>query len=162
MSVNRARPHLFIVPEDDACREVVNGFHLALGAPRQIQVESVAGGWIPVRDRVLWEHLPRLEGNPHRHVLMVVDFDGRAERYDDMIREIPEHLRDRVFVMGSWNDPEQLSTALKAHGEAIGRSLGEACREGQPGDWSHELLRHNASERARMDAAMGWIRNMAG
>ncbi|HRI43685.1 MAG TPA: hypothetical protein PLL78_07365 [Fimbriimonadaceae bacterium] len=45
MSVNKHRPHLFVVPEDDACRQLANGFLLEPEVnQRQIQIEDVAGG----------------------------------------------------------------------------------------------------------------------
>jgi hypothetical protein len=157
VAVNRQRPHLFIVPEDDACRQIVNGFVLKLETPRQIQIEAAAGGWIPTRDKVLEEHVPALGANPNRHVLVVVDFDHRNNRFEAMLEGIPENLRDRVFVLGSGGEPEDLKRAFNLHFEATGKALAEECRDDQPDKWTHELLSHNASELTRMRSALGAV-----
>ncbi|HEX4229241.1 MAG TPA: hypothetical protein VHZ07_11265 [Bryobacteraceae bacterium] len=50
MSVNKFKPHVLILPEDDANRQLANGFLLALDpiVQRNVQVLPVAGGWIEV------------------------------------------------------------------------------------------------------------------
>lgn len=47
MSVNRHLPHVLVLPEDDANRQIANGFllHHAIGN-RKIQVLEEAGGWL--------------------------------------------------------------------------------------------------------------------
>lgn len=59
MSPNRHRPHVLVLPEDDANRELANGFHLQidLTRQRQMQVLPVAGGWNEVLKRFKSEHV---------------------------------------------------------------------------------------------------------
>ena len=45
MSVNRHKPHLLVLPEDDANRQLARGFELELST-RQFQVLQPAGGWL--------------------------------------------------------------------------------------------------------------------
>jgi hypothetical protein len=47
MSVNRYKQHVLILPEDDANRQIANGFLLDVNA-RQVQVQNVGGGWSAV------------------------------------------------------------------------------------------------------------------
>ncbi|MGA2659008.1 MAG: hypothetical protein ABSH34_16015 [Verrucomicrobiota bacterium] len=51
MSVNKYRPHVYVLPEDDANRQLANGFllHPDLLA-RNIQVLPEVGGWHEVLD----------------------------------------------------------------------------------------------------------------
>ena len=43
MSVNKFRQHVFVLPEDDANRQLANGFLLDLSV-RQVQILPEAGG----------------------------------------------------------------------------------------------------------------------
>ena len=46
MSVNKYLPHLLILPEDDANRELANGFVLNHAVnSRAVQILPPAGGW---------------------------------------------------------------------------------------------------------------------
>lgn len=60
MSVNKYRPHVFVLPEDDANRQIAIGFSLDEGLDaRSIQVLPSVGGWTRVRDEfVLHEECP--------------------------------------------------------------------------------------------------------
>ena len=51
MSVNVFQPHLMVLPEDDANRQIVNGFLLDPSLnQRAIQPLPIDGGWSKVRD----------------------------------------------------------------------------------------------------------------
>jgi len=41
---------------------------------------------------------------------------------------IPDHLADRVFVLGVWTQPEKLKAVLGSY-EMIGMALARSCRE---------------------------------
>ena len=46
MSVNKAKPHLYVIPEDDADRQIAKGFVLhGRVDERRVQVVEPAGGW---------------------------------------------------------------------------------------------------------------------
>ena len=54
MSVNKYQPHVLVLPEDDANRQLANGFLLdQYLSTRKIQVLEEVGGWIQVLERFL-------------------------------------------------------------------------------------------------------------
>jgi hypothetical protein len=59
MSVNRYKPHIFVLPEDDANREIAVGFllHPSILNPRQVQVMPNAGGWPNALDKLQAEYI---------------------------------------------------------------------------------------------------------
>jgi hypothetical protein len=62
-------------------------------------------------------------------------------------------VQDRVFLIGSLEQPEQLRAAYGMQLEGIGRQLADECPQ-QPvgGLWQHAHLRHNAAELNRLVA----------
>ncbi len=128
MSVNRHRPHIFVLPEDDANRELANGFFLNVDAPTtKFQVREVAGGWRKVVDSFESVHIREMNIYPHRAIVLLIDFDGDVNRIVEVRRSIPEHLTDRVFVLGALGEPEELKPSLGAL-EDIGSQLAYDCR----------------------------------
>ena len=152
MSVNKYKPHLYVIPEDDADRQIADGFVLhARVAARQVQVVEPAGGWSRVLDTFKEEYLPLLQ-NPMTHVVMLIDFDGSPqERRAKFAAEIPDSVRERVFVIGPGMRPEDLRQALGIGGfEDVGRALADDCDGNQLNTWSHAQLQHNEEERLRL------------
>lgn len=157
MSVNKYKPHLYVIPEDDADRQIADGFVLhARVAARQVQVVEPAGGWARVLDVFKEEYLPILQQNQHTHVVMLIDFDGSPEaRRAKFDPEIPSNIRDRVFVIGPRDKPEALRQSLGGGGfEDIGRSLADECDNQQPTTWNHHQLSHNDAECRRLVGAV--------
>jgi hypothetical protein len=148
MGVNRHLPHVFVLPEDDANRQVATGFVLDLS--RQIQVLPVAGGWTQVLERFLSDHVLDMERNPNRFMVLLIDFDCREQRLDDAKNKIPAGLTERVFILGAWSEPEELRKAGLGSYEQIGLALARDCRERTDNTWGHDLLKNNAGELARM------------
>ena len=151
MSVNKYKPHVFVIPEDDADRQISDGFVLyPRVAARQVQVVEPAGGWARVLDTFKKEYVPLLQ-NAHTHVVMIIDFDGDpAGRRLHFETEIPAAFRDRVFVIGPRDTPESLRQSLGKGYEEIGRSLADDCDGDRRDTWDHELLRHNEADRLRL------------
>jgi hypothetical protein len=149
MAVNKYLPHIFILPEDDANRQLAIGFNLKVPS-RQLQVLTEAGGWARVRDTFVSDHIKGMEKFPQRHMVLVVDFDDNPGRLDQVKQGIPDHLHDRVFVIGSLSTPEALRQAGLGSYETIGSALAGDCRDGVAVTWEHELLQHNESELARL------------
>lgn len=145
--VNRNLPHVLVVPEDDANRQLVNGFLLEFNVPRQIQRLEEAGGWKKALERFRSREVGETEKYPERLMVLLLDFDGRANRFGEAKAAIPRHLSDRVFVLGAWAEPEDLKADLGPF-ETIGRSLAKDCRHNTDTTWGHALLRHN-HERGR-------------
>ncbi len=151
MSVNKYKPHLYVIPEDDADRQIADGFVLhARVASRQVQVVEPAGGWSRVLDIFKVEYLPLLQ-NSMTHIVMLVDFDGSpAERRAKFEFEITEELRSRVFVVGPLDTPESLRQSIGKDYESIGKALADDCDRGTSDVWGHLQLLHNEAERVRL------------
>jgi hypothetical protein len=152
MSVNKHRPHVVVLPEDDANRQLAIGFVLELDPSvlRNIQVLEVAGGWKVLLNRFESDQVADMAKYPDRYMVLLIDFDGKAERLSYATGKIPAHLRDRVFVLGALSEPEALRGALPGSYETIGKMLAKDCREETDAIWSHDLLLHNASELSRL------------
>jgi hypothetical protein len=150
--VNRAQPHVLVLPEDDANRELANGFHLEvdLTRQRQMQVLPVAGGWRRVLERFRSDHVGKMLSNPKRFMVLLIDFDGRPERLDEAKATIPRGLADRVFILGALDEPEALEAELNQSCENIGSRLAQDCRDDTYATWRHQLLQHNTSELDRL------------
>jgi hypothetical protein len=149
--INRRRPHVFVLPEDDANSQLANGFLLnldRLGLTR-IQVLPEAGGWRVVLDQFQSEHVAAMDRYTERYMILLIDFDRDEGRMDYAKGTIPEHLSDRVFILGAWIDPEALRRDLGSY-ETIGNALAEDCRLETDRTWGHRLLLHNASEITRL------------
>ena len=146
MSVNRNKPHVVIIPEDDENRQIVNGFvnHAGISL-NQIRVKQPAGGWIKAVEQAGQE---LKEANAR--AVAVIDFDDNDRRYEDAIERIPEGLRDRVAIVGCRKEPVDLRRAKLGSLEEIGGQLAEGRYSGSPTIWEHELLSHNAGEIGRV------------
>jgi hypothetical protein len=150
MSVNKYQPHVLVLPEDDANRQLGNGFLLDLALkPRAIQVLKPAGGWNHVVECFLSDHVAEMDRCPGRFMVLLIDFDGDEDRLGLVKDRIPGHLTDRVYVLGASNEPEDLRGVLGSY-EAIGWALAKDCREGTNTTWDHPFLQHNAGELNRL------------
>jgi len=147
MSVNRNRPHVLVLPEDDANLAMATGFVLEF-ATRQIQRLPVAGGWREVFRRFEADHINAMHTYPERLMVLLVDFDGE-DRLVEAFTVIPKDLKDRVFVLGAWTEPEDLRRTGVGSFETIGRAMARDCHRNTNQIWGHKLLRHNAGEVAR-------------
>lgn len=157
MSVNKYKPHLLVLPEDDANRQIAVGFQLGVKNSRSMQVLSVAKGWEKARDTAKTEYFPYLEKYPDAHMVLLIDFDSDLTRSQTLLEEVPEELRGRFFVVGTLTIPEKIKAGSL---EDVGKALIDACAADEcPGSiWDHELLKHNVTEGARAKEAMGeWL-----
>lgn len=150
MSPDFYKPHIFVLPEDDANHDLAIGFHKAVGAIRQMQVLRPVGGWHKVLQRFEADHVVNMRSCPKRFTVLLIDFDGNGDRLERAKAAIPEDLADRVFVLGSWSEPEDLKAALGCSYERIGSLVADDYREETDTTWGHELLRHNAEELKRL------------
>ena len=152
MSVNKRRPHIFVLPEDGANRQLARGFQLEVDwtRQRQMQVLEEAGGWMAVLERFDSDHVDGMKSNAQRFMVLLIDLDGKQARLQDVKGKIPVHPTDRVFVLGTLSEPEALKSAGLGTYEMIGKAMAQNCREETDTIWGHDLLRHNAGELARM------------
>jgi hypothetical protein len=156
--INREQAHLHVLPEDDADRQLANGFktHPAVDQNR-IQVLPPAKGWLRVLEAVKKNHEGQLRSFPDRRLVLLIDFDGDADGRLKSARtdHIPQDLQERVFILGAHGDPEDVKRTLKIGPlEKIGWALAQDCYSGTPEYWSHPKLAHNASELERLNRAV--------
>lgn len=140
-----------MLPEDDANRQLANGFLLDQQLSiRKIQVLEAAGGWNELLLHFGADHVAGMERYVHRFLVLLIDFDGNQDRLHNAKARIPEHLKERVFILGAWDEPEGLRRAGLGSYEQIGLAMARDCREETDTTWGHALLRHNASELTRL------------
>ena len=154
MSVNVYKPHVLVLPEDDADRQIANGFLLDPSINlRNIQVLTPAGGWEKVLDSFVEHHAAALRKWPARHLVLLIDFDGRIEeRTAHFVSQFPADVQDRVYLLGTRSEPEPLRRQCGDSLENIGKALAAECCRDETDLWAHALLAHNAAERARLNA----------
>ncbi len=150
MSVNKYLPRVLVLPEDDANRQLANGFLLDQAlSTRSIQILEEVGGWHEVVDHFLSDHVADMERYPGRSIVLLIDFDGEGDRLNWVKGKIPAHLVERVYILGALNEPEDLDIGSL---ETIGLALAKDCREETDRTWGHDQLKHNAGELVRLRA----------
>ncbi len=150
MKVNKHKPHVLLLPEDDANRQLANGFCLSLPESTNIRVLDPSGGWIKVLDDFENNHIRIMHNNSFQHIVLLIDFDNHLERLESVQSRIPPDIEDRVFILGALIEPEDLKRAGLGNLEEIGSALARDCREDTSNVWDHEQLRHNAIQLARL------------
>lgn len=152
MSVNKFLPHVYVLPEDDANRQIANGFFLdGFLLQRQFYILEVAGGWNEVLQRFCSIYAAEMEKTATRYMVLLIDLDNRVDRLADAQKRIPEQLRGRVFILGVLSEPEDLKPQLGSF-ESIGLAMAKDCREDADSIWAHPLLQHNKPELDRLRA----------
>lgn len=84
MSANKHRPHVLVLPEDDANRQPANGFLLEVDpvGMRRMQVLPVAGGWNDVLESFVAEHVREMDLYTARFMVLLIDFDSNEGRLE--------------------------------------------------------------------------------
>ena len=157
MSVNLSLPHLIVIPEDDANREIANGFRLLVEKnARQFWIKKPARGWPKGKEELvaMSESTGHLQKYKSSHAALIVDFDGKRERGSEVKRLVGEGVRDRVFVIGVLTEPEKLRNATGIKFEQLGRQIAEGCKDSSIDFWQHDLLVHNIEEIRRLSGAV--------
>ncbi|MEX0271281.1 hypothetical protein AB3R30_19255 [Leptolyngbyaceae cyanobacterium UHCC 1019] len=152
MSINKYQSHILVLPEDDANRQIANGFilHPNLNG-RAIQVLPSAGGWGKVLNDLKDVHAPEMQKYLYRMMVLLIDFDNQQEeRLSYVKNQIPQDLTDRVFVLGVVSEPENLRKIIQRTFENIGEALSQDCSDDMNELWGHDLLKHNQPEVERM------------
>ena len=161
MGANIYQPHLLILSEDDAYRDLANGFvgHSAI-AIKKIQVDQPAGGWLKLLNAFTQNHVRDMETYTHRHVLMLLDLDGNSNRYrDDILPKIPANIYNRFFVLSCKDEAENLKSDMgRGKWEQMGEQLAESCHNDAYGrlnsPWLLPQLDHNRIELARLGSTV--------
>jgi hypothetical protein len=155
VSVNKYKPHIWVIPEDDANNQLVNGFllHYSVNV-RAIGIDPPAGGWGRVLDLFEQKFVPYLRQWSLSHVVMLMDFDDTDDRKTICEKRIPDDLKQRVFVPGTKDNPEALKRELNVGFESIGEGLAGDCLREDCGQWNNTHLVHNRDELLRMSEVM--------
>lgn len=156
MSTNKYNHHLLLLPEDEANRQIANGFQLEFPT-RQLRIEAPAGGWLRAVERVDSDYRGYLRDFPEAQLVILIDLDGDLERPALVRSRLSEDVRDRVFILGAANEPEDLRRAGLGSYEAIGTAMARDCRDGSLAVWGQEGLRHNLPEAQRLRERLGWL-----
>jgi hypothetical protein len=154
MSVNRYRPHLLILPEDDANRQLANGFvqNPSINL-RAVQVLPPSGGWAKVYSDFIESYITQLRNYPNGHLVLLIDFDNQVEsRTRHFKDEFPDDVASRVYLIGTLEEPEPLRVSRGISLEKIGEQLSSSCFDDDDQHWRHELLQHNLMEVQRLIA----------
>ena len=151
MAVNKYVPHLYVIPEDDANRQMAVGFEKDYRIrARAIQILRPAGGWKKALDWLSDEYYRVLDEKANSRVLVLIDCDQDVYRIAGALDSVPEHLKDRVFILGAMSEPEKLKQELNLTFEKIGEEIANACFDDGVTVWNHDQLKHNASEVERL------------
>ena len=152
---SKFRHELYIIPEDKANSQIVNGFLLEPTLKsRFIHVVSYADGWKKVIKVFKENHIVDMKKHPNRYMILLIDFDEKYEnRFKQIKSEIPKEISDRVFILGAKKDPENLKgkkykrnfQGVKSF-EDLGQALSKDCANNTNEIWSHNLLLHNQEE----------------
>jgi hypothetical protein len=160
MSVNRHLPHLFILPEDDANRQLANGFLLNINVnSNQVRILTPARGWTHVLDDFASDHIDEMRRYENRLLVLLMDFDDHV---DDRLRKVKEaipcDLIGRVFILGARTEPEALKQVISITYERIGVAMADDCRSESCAIWAHDLFSHNEGELTRLRQVVGaWL-----
>lgn len=151
MSINKNKPHLLILPEDDANRQIANGFiqyfHVNNHA---IQILPIADGWKKAVDKFTNDHIKSMRQYSQRNMVLIIDFDECEDRLNFVQSYIPDDIKNRVFILGVKSNPESLKRDIQKSWENIGESLAKDCAENKNELWDHPLLIHNQPELQRL------------
>jgi hypothetical protein len=154
MSTNDYRPHLLVLPEDDANRQIANGFLVEpeLLNSRAIHVLPEAGGWESVLEVFRRDYVSSIRKYPERRIVLLIDFDGDfGSRKQHVDANIPTDIKERVFVLGVASEPEVLRSQSGKKFEVIGAALANDCVNNRKDFWNHPLLKHNELELDRLN-----------
>jgi len=154
---NKYQPHLYVLPEDDQNRQLAVGFSLHSAIkPRSIKVLPLADGWKKVLESFAKNQLGDLRRTPERRLVLMMDFDGHEERLSYAKDHVPDDVRDRVFILGARQEPQDIKRAMPNIGalEAIGTALAEDCLTNARAIWNHPELACNSGELERLNAAV--------
>ncbi|MEG4169020.1 MULTISPECIES: hypothetical protein [unclassified Microcoleus] len=152
---NKYQPHIHVLAEDDANRQIVNGFLLAPNLNnRAVKVLPLRGGWIKTVEEFTKEYASEMRQLPQRMMVLLIDFDDDENRLSYVESHIPDDIKARVFVLGVLSEPENLRTDIKKTFEEIGEGLAKDCSDNTNELWGHNLLKHNKGELDRMASSV--------
>lgn len=153
---NKYKSHLDILCEDDINKEIAQGLIEMLDYPSQTRIKflDVAGGWEKCLHR-LKDYIDELIRYETKSLLIIMDFDecidDRKACFAEILNGIQDEVRNRVFLVGSYYEPEKLKRdlGLMGHNDNVGRMLLEDCIDGNQ-FWHTIHLKHNLDELTKL------------
>ena len=151
MSPNEYRPQLIVLVEDDAHRQIVNGFCLDINvAFDKINLLQNAHGWVNVKDKFKENYIQKLRQNTQKYILLIIDRDVYQNRESHVRDIIREDIKNRVFILVFNPNPEKLKKDIQKSFKNIGEALAKSCSEDENGLWEHPVIIENKPELERM------------
>lgn len=148
---NKYQPHIHVLAEDDANRQIANGFLLESNLNnRAVKVLPLRGGWKKTLEEFNKKYASEMRQLPERMMVLLIDFDNDENRLSYVESHIPDDLKARVFVLGVLSEPENLKRESNKTFEEIGEALAKDCSNNKNELWGHNLLKHNKPELDRM------------
>lgn len=152
---NKYQPHILVLAEDDANRQIANGFLLEPYLNnRAVKVLPLPGGWKKTVEEFTKNYASEMRQLPEKMMVLLIDFDENENRLSYVESHIPDDLKARVFVLGVLSEPENLRTDIKKTFEEIGKALAKDCSDNTNELWGHNLLKHNKGELDRMASSV--------
>ena len=149
--MNRYRPHLLVLPEDEATRSLAVGFNDQ--ATGQLQVLNPAGGWPHVLQIFQDKYVAHMNQFSNAHIVLLIDFDDdQPNRFAQFQGVIPAPVAARVYVLGARTEAEVLRNETRSKYGVLGSSLAKECRSGVYSLWACPQLQDNQVELARLVA----------
>jgi hypothetical protein len=152
---NKYLPHIHVLAEDDANRQIANGFLQDLNVDdRAVKFLPLPGGWKKTVEEFTKKYASEMRQIPQRRMVLLIDFDDDENRLSYVESHIPDDLKARVFVLGVLSEPENLKTEINKKFEQIGEDLAKDCPDNTNELWGHSLLKHNKGELDRMASSV--------
>jgi hypothetical protein len=147
--MNSYKPHILVLPEDEADRHLANGFFCHPDLTIQnYHIEKPSRGWNKVLAEFTENQITPMRKFEGRLLVLLIDFDKSRSRIDLFHEAIPDDLKDRVFVLGVWSQPESLAAPHGNKGlEQHGNNLADDCaNNNRQRYWQTPLFKHNLVE----------------
>lgn len=165
MSVNREKPYLIVLFEDGAYKDLFMGFEFSM--QKQISPRSVCGGFDKVCLELTDEKsilLKELNKFPKAYVLALIDADldncpdSQIGKIEKLKQKIDEKYIDRVFIIGSKIEAEDIKQVIIGQGKwkTVSQKLEDSCKNDNCQLWQDEMLKHNLDEISRLKQVFDW------
>lgn len=163
MSVNRERPYLIVLFEDNAYKDLFLGFEFSFH--KQIQQKPVLQGF----DDVLFQltnsnstTLKELNKYPNAYILAITDADmdsHQESNIDTLKKSIKGIYRNRIFVLGSKYEAENIKKEIIGQGKwrRLAKELESSCQNDSCELWHNDMLKHNLDEIVRLRQVFEWV-----
>lgn len=115
MSVNKYLQNVLVLPEDDAMRQIANGFLLHPDVRlNKVQITPLARGWLHAQDAIANTYGATLTKHPQTHLVVLIDFDGHEDRPYPQANTGPV-FRPRVYPWRSFGSREPQTADRPLH-----------------------------------------------